>query len=57
MRELAGRSSGRGEDLNDAIGNLPGFVASGEDVLRVLDEQSPALRAPGAQHRRSRSPP
>jgi phospholipid/cholesterol/gamma-HCH transport system substrate-binding protein len=35
---------GRGEDLNDAIGNLPGFVASGEDVLRVLDEEEPALR-------------
>jgi phospholipid/cholesterol/gamma-HCH transport system substrate-binding protein len=36
---------GRGEDLNDAIGNLPGFVASGEDVLRVLDQEEPALRA------------
>jgi virulence factor Mce-like protein len=34
---------GRGEDLNDAIGNLPRFVASGDDVLRVLDEQEPAL--------------
>jgi hypothetical protein len=37
--------NGRGEDLNNAIGNLPGFVASGEDVLQVLDEEEPALRA------------
>jgi phospholipid/cholesterol/gamma-HCH transport system substrate-binding protein len=46
VRELARAIRlGRGEDLNDAIGNLPGFVASGEDVLRVLDEEEPALRA------------
>src|SRR5918998_1373531 len=45
MHELARAIRlGRGEDLNDAIGNLPGFVASGEDVLRVLDEEEPALR-------------
>jgi len=46
MHELARAIKlGRGEDLNDAIGNLPGFVASGEDVLRVLHEEEPALRA------------
>jgi phospholipid/cholesterol/gamma-HCH transport system substrate-binding protein len=46
VRELARAiRRGRGEDLNDAIGNLPGFVASGEDVLQVLDEEEPALRA------------
>jgi phospholipid/cholesterol/gamma-HCH transport system substrate-binding protein len=46
MHELARAIRlGRGEDLNDAIGNLPGFVASGEDVLRVLDQEEPALRA------------
>jgi phospholipid/cholesterol/gamma-HCH transport system substrate-binding protein len=46
MHELARAIRfGRGEDLNDALGNLPGFVASGEDVLRVLDEEEPALRA------------
>jgi phospholipid/cholesterol/gamma-HCH transport system substrate-binding protein len=46
MHELARAIRlGRGEDLNNAIGNLPGFVASGEDVLRVLDEEEPALRA------------
>ena len=35
----------RAQDLNDALGNLPEFVASGEDVLRVLNEEEPALRA------------
>ena len=35
---------GRGEHLNDALGTLPEFVASGADVLQVLDEQEPALR-------------
>ena len=46
MHELARAIRlGRGEDLNDALGNLPGFVASGEDVLRVLREEEPALRA------------
>jgi len=46
MHELARAiRGGRGEDLNDALGNLPGFVASGEDVLRVLDEEEPVLRA------------
>ena len=34
----------RGEDLNDAIGNLPEFAGSGADLLRILDEQDPALR-------------
>ena len=32
---------GRGEDLNDAIGNLPRFVATGDDVLQ-------RARRPGA---------
>ena len=46
MHELARAIRlGRGEDLNDALGSLPGFVASGEDVLRVLDDEEPALRA------------
>ena len=46
IRELAGAiEKGRGEDLNDAIGNLPGFVATGDDVLAVLDDQKPALQA------------
>ena len=46
IRELAGAiEKGRGEDLNNAIGNLPQFVATGDDVLAVLDDQRPALRA------------
>jgi virulence factor Mce-like protein len=36
-------SRGRGEDLNDAIGNLPHFAANGADVLEILDEQEPAV--------------
>jgi phospholipid/cholesterol/gamma-HCH transport system substrate-binding protein len=44
IRELAKAiDKGRGEDLNDAIGNLPRFVATGDDVLRVLDEEEPYL--------------
>ena len=46
IRELAGAiEKGRGEDLNNAIGNLPDFVATGDDVLAVLDDQRPALKA------------
>jgi ABC-type transporter Mla subunit MlaD len=46
IRELATAiDKGRGEDLNDAIGNLPRFVASADDVLEVLDREEPALRA------------
>ena len=45
VRELATAiDKGRGEHLNDAFGTLPQFVASGADVLRVLDEEEPALR-------------
>jgi ABC-type transporter Mla subunit MlaD len=36
-------AKGRGSDLNDAIGNLPRFVAKGADVLEILDDQEPAL--------------
>jgi phospholipid/cholesterol/gamma-HCH transport system substrate-binding protein len=43
IRELAHAIDGRGEDFNDAIGNLPRFVATGDDVLRVLDDQEPVV--------------
>ncbi len=36
-------SEGRGEQLNDAIGNLPKFAANGADVLEVLDDQEAAV--------------
>ena len=35
----------RGDELNDAIGNLPEFVDSGGDLFAVLDEQKQALGA------------
>ena len=34
---------GRGRDVNDALGTLPGFAADGSDVLRVLASQDAAL--------------
>ncbi|HEX2084106.1 MAG TPA: MlaD family protein [Solirubrobacteraceae bacterium] len=34
----------RGQDLNDAFGNLPRFVASGQDVLEVLHSHDRAVR-------------
>lgn len=44
IRELATAiEKGRGERLNDALGNLPEFAASGRDVLQVLDSEGPAL--------------
>jgi phospholipid/cholesterol/gamma-HCH transport system substrate-binding protein len=44
MRELGTALDGRGEDLNAAIGNFRDFAVSGSEVLRVLDEEEPALR-------------
>jgi len=46
IRELATAiENDRGTDLNNAIGNLPRFVASADDVLTVLDQEEEALRA------------
>jgi virulence factor Mce-like protein len=36
-------NGGRGQDLNDAIGNLQGFAQDGADVLGVLDRQGTDL--------------
>jgi len=44
QRSLAEAVEGRGPDLNDALGNLPGFVESGGDLFEVLDEQKGALK-------------
>jgi len=44
QQDLAKGISGHGQDFNDALGNLPRFVASGDDVLTVLDAQSAAVR-------------
>jgi phospholipid/cholesterol/gamma-HCH transport system substrate-binding protein len=35
---------GRGDDLNDSFGNLPRFVASGKDVLEVLNQHDRGIR-------------
>jgi virulence factor Mce-like protein len=37
--------AGRGQDLNDALGNLAPFADDTSDVLRVLDEQEAAVQA------------
>jgi phospholipid/cholesterol/gamma-HCH transport system substrate-binding protein len=45
IREIAiAIQDGRGEDLSNAIGNLDDFAAAGSDLLRILDDQEPALR-------------
>ena len=45
IREIAlAIENGRGEDLSNAIGNLDDFAAAGSKVLKVLDDQEPALR-------------
>jgi phospholipid/cholesterol/gamma-HCH transport system substrate-binding protein len=44
MRDLGKALDNRGSDLNDAIGNFKDFAVSGSEVLRVLDEEDPALR-------------
>jgi len=44
VRELATAINGnRGEDLNEALGKLDRWVASGADLLEILDDQGPAL--------------
>lgn len=45
QRGLADSLDGRGQDLNDSLGNLPAFVESGGDLLEVLDTQRGALQA------------
>src|SRR3954454_21711407 len=37
-------SNGGGQDLNDALGNLATFAASGQGVLQVLNAQSQAVK-------------
>jgi phospholipid/cholesterol/gamma-HCH transport system substrate-binding protein len=44
QQNLAGAASGRGQDLNDAIGNLPSLATDGDALLTVLDAQSGAVR-------------
>ena len=44
QQDLGASVEGRGRDLNDSIGNLPGFVEEGGDLLSVLDQQKQALQ-------------
>jgi len=43
QQTLAPSIEGRGQDLNDALGNLPAFAQDGTDLLTVLDNQSQAV--------------
>src|SRR3954447_11277721 len=44
QQNIAKAIDGRGQDLNDAIGNLPAFAHDATDVLDVLNGQSEAVR-------------
>src|SRR4051794_16285919 len=44
QQAAAAAITGRGQDLNDSIGNLPRFTADATDVLDVLNGQSAAVR-------------
>jgi phospholipid/cholesterol/gamma-HCH transport system substrate-binding protein len=44
QQDLAAGIDGRGRDLNDALGTMPGFAADGADVLAVLATQRGALQ-------------
>jgi phospholipid/cholesterol/gamma-HCH transport system substrate-binding protein len=44
QQQLAKGIQGRGRDVNDALGTLPGFAADASDVLQVLDSQRGALQ-------------
>jgi len=43
QQSLAVAVKGRGQDLNDTLGNLPEFVVEGGDLLQLLDEQRQSL--------------
>ena len=45
VKELSGAiKGGRGQDLNDAFGNLEGFAVDGATLLKELDQQEIAVR-------------
>jgi virulence factor Mce-like protein len=44
QRSLGRAVDRRGADINDALGNLPGFVDSGASLFKVLDDQRGALK-------------
>ena len=44
QQDLAPAVNGRGQDLNDSLGNLPAFVTSGDQLMTVLDQENVGLR-------------
>jgi len=44
QQNLSKASRGRGQDLNDFLGNLPGFATDATSVLGVLDQQQGDVR-------------
>jgi phospholipid/cholesterol/gamma-HCH transport system substrate-binding protein len=44
QQSLAPAVQGRGQDLNDSLGNLPAFVTSGDQLMTVLDQENVGLR-------------
>ena len=44
QQDLAEGGKGRGRDINDALGTLPGFARDGTDLLAVLDSQKGATQ-------------
>jgi phospholipid/cholesterol/gamma-HCH transport system substrate-binding protein len=44
QQSLSQAVAGRGQDLNDALGNLPAFADDGNDLLTVLDSQAAQVR-------------
>jgi virulence factor Mce-like protein len=43
QQELGRGIEGHGQDVNDALGTLPGFASDADDVMRVLDSQQGAV--------------
>jgi phospholipid/cholesterol/gamma-HCH transport system substrate-binding protein len=44
QQDLAPAVRGRGQDLNDSLGNLPAFVTSGDQLMTLLDQENVGLR-------------
>jgi phospholipid/cholesterol/gamma-HCH transport system substrate-binding protein len=44
QQDLAPAVNGRGQDLNDSLGNLPAFVTSGDQLMTLLDQENVGLR-------------
>jgi phospholipid/cholesterol/gamma-HCH transport system substrate-binding protein len=44
QQNLAKGVRGRGQDLNDSLGNLPAFVREGGDLMEILDRERQALK-------------